>query len=72
MILRSQRLLVGEEQLARELLRQRAGAGRLAALDDVLDQRDDDARDAEAEVLLELGVLGGEDRLSRSFGEIAS
>jgi hypothetical protein len=64
-------LLVGEEQVARELLRQRARAAGLAPLEDVLDQRDDDARDAEAEVLIELGVLGGLDRL-RSLGEIAS
>ena len=38
-------LLVGQEQLARELLGQRAGAAGLAPLDDVLDERDDDARE---------------------------
>ena len=57
------RFLVGEEQLAGELLGERAGAGGHPSFDDVLDERDDDARDAEAEVLLEGGVLGGEDRL---------
>ena len=51
-----------QEQHARELLRDRAGAGALAG-EHVLDGRDDDARDAQAEVLLEVGVLGGDDRL---------
>ncbi len=56
------RLVVVEEQLAGELLRQRAGAGALA-LEEVAGQRHDDARDAEAHVGVELGVLGGHDRL---------
>ena len=57
------RLFVGEEQLAGELLGQRARAAGLPPLEDVLHQRDDDAGNAEAEVLLEAGVFGGEDRL---------
>ena len=45
-----------QEQVARELLRDRAGADALA-VEDVLDGGDEDARDAQAEVLLEVGVL---------------
>ena len=54
-------LLVLEEELARQLLRERAGAGGLAALHQVLHGGDDDVGDAEAEVLEERVVLGGED-----------
>ena len=57
------RLFIRQEQLAGELLGQRARAGRLPALEDVLDQRNDDAGNAESEVLLERGVLGREDGL---------
>ena len=32
--------------------------------------RDDDARDAQAEVLLEVGVLGGDDRLAQERGDV--
>ncbi len=56
-------LLVLEEQLARQLLRQRAGARGLAALHQVLHGGEDDVGDAEAEVLEERIVLGGEDRV---------
>ena len=57
------RLLVGQKQLARELLRQRAGAARFPPLDDVFHERGHDPRNAEADVLLELVVLCGHDRL---------
>ena len=53
-----------EEQIPRELLRDGAGAEALA-VDDVLDGRDDDARDAQAEVLLEVAVFAGDDRLTQ-------
>ena len=66
-ILRSNELLVGQAELilevARELLRERARALRAAALDDVDDRGDEDAPDVDAEVALELGVFGGDDRL---------
>ena len=51
-----------EEQAARQLLRDRAGAKALP-VDDVLERRDDDARDAEPEVLLEVAVFAGDDGL---------
>ena len=50
-------------EVARELLRQRARALRAAPLDDVGERRDDDAPDVDAEVAVELGVLGRDDRL---------
>ncbi len=56
-------LVVGQEQLARELLGERARAVHRGAAMMSLTTRDDDARDAEAEVLVELVVFGGEDRL---------
>ena len=55
-------LLVGEEQLAGELLRQRARPGE-PSLDDVLGRGDDDTRDADAEVAIETCILGREDGL---------
>ncbi len=55
-------LVIGQEQLAGELLGQRARAVH-ATLDDVLDERDDDARDAEPDVLIEPVVFGREDGL---------
>ena len=61
-------LLRRQEQVARELLRQRAGAAGLALLHEVAEQRDDDARDAEADVLLEPLVLGRHDRLPQASG----
>ncbi len=55
-------LVVGEEQLARELLRQRARAVH-PAMNDVVDQRDDDARNAQPDVLVEPVVFRREDGL---------
>jgi hypothetical protein len=55
-------LLVGEEQLAGELLGQRAGAVH-PPVDDVLHGGHDDSRDAQPEVLIELVVFCGQDRL---------
>jgi hypothetical protein len=59
-----ERLLVREEQIARQLLRQRARAGALPA-NHVLDRGDDDARKAEAEVGVEALILGGDDGLTQ-------
>ena len=56
--------VVLQEQHARDLLGNRAGAEPLP-VEHVLDRGDDDARDAQAEVLLEVGVLAGEDRLAQ-------
>jgi hypothetical protein len=53
-----------EEQAARQLLRDGAGAEALP-VDDVLECGDDDPRDAEAEVLLEVAVFAGDDRLTK-------
>jgi hypothetical protein len=50
------------EEIARELLRDRARAGHLT-LHHVVGDRDEDACDAQPEVLLEPGVLGGQDGL---------
>ncbi len=50
-------------QIARELLRQRAGALRAAPLEDVGGGRGEDAPDVDADVPIELGVLGGDDGL---------
>ena len=58
-----ERLLVGQEQVPRQLLGQRAGAVALA-VDDVLDRRDEQARNAEAEVVFEGLIFGGDDGLS--------
>ena len=63
MIFRSQVFSSVRKSLRVELLGERAGAAGLAPLDHVLHQGDDDARDAQTEVLLERRVLGGEDRL---------
>ena len=57
-------LLVGEEQLAGELLGQRAGAAGLAHLDQVGDDGAGQPGEAQPEVLEEAGVLGGEDGLA--------
>ena len=57
-------LLVGEEQLAGELLGQRAGAAGLAHLDQVGDDGAGQPGEAQAEVLEEAGVLGGQDGLA--------
>ena len=57
------RLLVGQKQFARELLRQGAGTACFPTLDDVFHERHHDPRNAEAEMLLELVVLCGHDRL---------
>ena len=59
--------VVLQKEHARHLLRDRAGAEPLA-VDDVVDRRDDDARHAEAEVLLEIGVLARHDRLTENRG----
>ena len=56
------RLVVRQEQLSSELLRQRARAIH-PALDDVFDERDDDTRNTEADVLVEGMIFGREDRL---------
>ena len=65
-------LLVGQAELilevARELLGQRAGALRAPPLDDVGERRDEDAPDVDAEVAVELGVLGRDDRLAQQRG----
>jgi hypothetical protein len=53
-------LIVSQEQLARQLLRQRAGAVHAPA-HDVVDERDDDAGNAQTEVLIEAVVFGGKD-----------
>ena len=64
-----ERLLVGQAELilevARQLLRERARALRAAPLDDVGDRGDEDAPDVDAEVPVELGVLGRDDRLAQ-------
>ena len=52
-----------EEETARELLRNGARPETLA-VDDVLDGGDDDARDAQPEVLLEVAVFAGDDGLT--------
>ena len=52
-------------EVARQLLRERAGALRAPPLDDVGDRGDDDAPDVDAEVPVELGVFGGDDRLAQ-------
>ena len=52
-------------QIARNLLRQRAGALLAPPLDDVGDRRGDDAPEVQAEVLVEVGVLGGDDRVAQ-------
>ena len=57
-----------QEQHARHLLRDGACAGALL-MHDVLDGGDDDAREAEADVLLEVLVLGGDDRLPKERGD---
>ncbi len=58
-------LLVGQKQLACQLLRQRAGAARLAHLDQVVDEREQDALRVEADVPEEVRVFGREDRLAQ-------
>ena len=61
-------LLLGEAELvevARHLLRQRAGALIAPALDDVDERGDEDPKDVHADVALELGILGRDDRLTQ-------
>jgi hypothetical protein len=58
-----------EEQVARELLGDRARAGALPR-DDVLHGGHEDARDAEPEVLLEVGVFRGKDGLAEDRGDL--
>ena len=62
-----ERLLLGEPELllqvARELLRERARPLRAPPLEDVGERGDEDAPDVHAEVPIEFGVLGGDDRL---------
>jgi len=64
-----ERLLVIEPELlfevARQLLRQRACALSAATLDDVGDGGNENAPDVDAEVTVEFGVLGGDDRLAQ-------
>ena len=55
---------LGGEQVARQLLRDGAAAGRLAARGDVAKQRQHHSRDAEARMLEEARVLRGQDRLA--------
>ncbi len=57
-------LLVIEEQLAGQLLGEGAGAGQ-PPLDDVFDRRHHDPRHDDAEVAIEIGVLGREDGLAQ-------
>ena len=52
-------------EIARQLLRERAGALGAPPLDDVGQRRDGDAPDVDAEVAVELGVLGRDDRLAQ-------
>jgi hypothetical protein len=63
-----ERLLVRQAELilevARQLLRQRARALGAPPLDDVGDGGDENAPDVDAEVAVELGVLGGDNRLA--------
>ena len=67
------RLFIGEEQLARELLGQRARARGLPALDDVLHAAMTMMRGMlRPKCCSNVGVLGGEDRLLAASGEIAS
>jgi hypothetical protein len=54
--------VLSQEQCPRELLRNRAGAVALPG-QDVPDRRHDHPRDADAEVALEPGIFGGDDRL---------
>ncbi len=58
------RFFVGQEQLAGKLLGQGARTSGLAPLHDVLDERDGDPRNAEADVLLEIVIFSREDRLA--------
>ncbi len=55
------------EEVAGQLLRQGAGAGRVSEppLKHVAHHRDEDARDAQAEVRIEVGVFGRDDRLTQ-------
>jgi hypothetical protein len=57
------------KEIARELLRDRAGARQLA-LHHVVDQGDHDARHTEAEVLVEAAILGRDDRLPERRGDL--
>ena len=64
-----ERLLVRQAELilevARQLLRERARALRAPPLDDVGRRRDEDAPDVDAEMAVELGVFGRDDRLAQ-------
>src|SRR5919201_6968946 len=53
--------VIAQEEVPRQLLGEGARAA-APAVHDVLDGRDQNPRDAEAEVLLERRVLGGDDR----------
>src|SRR3989442_7674959 len=61
--------VIAQEQVARELLCQRARATPLP-VDDVSHRRNQDPRNAEPEVLLERRVLGGDDRLSQGGRDV--
>ena len=60
------------KEVARELLRERAGARGVAEamLEHVPEQGDEDARDAEAEMRVEVGVLGRNDRFAQLRGDV--
>ena len=61
-------LLLGQAELievARHLLRQRARALLAAPLGDVDGRRGEDAIDVQAEVLVEIGILGGDDGVAQ-------
>ncbi len=60
----------GGEQVACQLLRDGAAAGRLAARGDVAQQRQHHSRDAEARVLEEPRILRGQDRLAQVLRDV--
>src|SRR5207248_5692829 len=65
-----EQLLLGETELievARHLLRQRARTLIAAPLDDIRGRSGEDAPDVDAEMLVEVGVFGRDDRLAQEW-----